>query len=71
MTGRPSVAEILAQVSTKGRARLVVTHTCTFQDVQGVLPLGHEYALRAMLNKDAQKVMQSTQILHRELLLQS
>ena len=54
----------------QSRAGLTVSHASALEDVDGVLALVEKQALRLALHGDSQEVVQLTQVLHRELLLE-
>src|SRR6185295_8892030 len=51
-------------------AGLAISHPSPLQNVKGILPLVKEKTRWARLNSDAQEVVELTEILHSELLLQ-
>lgn len=54
----------------RSRARLTVSHASAIEDVDDVLVLVEKQALGPALHGDPQEVVQLTQVLHRELLLE-
>jgi hypothetical protein len=54
----------------RSRAGLTVSHASALEDVDSVLALVEEQALGAAVDGDPQEVVQLTQVLHGELLLE-